>query len=327
MTYLSPSSVPSVIVNSSENFPGFKGKELGEALLRLTDSITSEIECLAPVALVCQRYFEECHKTLQHTPGIADLSQVQKWLFGDLPQLYQFIQHFAELAKRRRAEYEIRRQALTTLEGTTIKGDIKLDEIKRLWRLRNDPGFSQVIRSRQLGPVQLGHQKDMRRLIRDVKHGISQMSEVIQSFESRHREAKSSRNRMQTPSLDMINRCIRCITLGLTQYIIDLEKMHLRICQQKAAISSFQDKTEMAGLRSDVTQKGSSRTLDQAAALRALLSEHKGAMLKESILKHRTEPILTRAQTLKQINPMQHQGLSHICVTKTLVIIPKQKST
>ncbi|KNZ61503.1 hypothetical protein VP01_1391g1 [Puccinia sorghi] len=28
-----------------------------------------------------------------------------------------------------------------------------------------------------------------------------------------------------TPSLDMINRCIRCITLGLTQYIIDLEKI------------------------------------------------------------------------------------------------------
>ncbi|KNZ61504.1 hypothetical protein VP01_1391g2 [Puccinia sorghi] len=238
MTYFSPSSVPSVIVNSSENFPEFTGKELGEALLRLTDSTTSEIECLAPVALVCQRYFEECHKTLQHARGIADLSQVQNWLFGDLPQLYQFIQHFAELAKRRKAEYEIRRQALTTLEGTTIKGDIKLDEIKRLWRLRNDPGFS-----------------------------------------------------------------------------------------QKAAISSLQDKTEMAELRSDVTQMGSPRTLDQAAALRALLSEHKGAMLKESILNHRTGPILTRAQTFKQITPMQHQGLSHICVTKILVIMPKQKTT
>lgn len=125
----------------------------------------------------------------------------------------------------------------------------------------------------------------------------------------------------------MINRCIRCITLGLTQYIIDLEKMYLRISQQKAAISSLQDKTEMAELRSDVTQMGSPRTLDQAAALRALLSEHKGAMLKESILNHRTGPILTRAQTFKQITPMQHQGLSHICVTKILVIMPKQKTT
>ncbi|PLW14131.1 hypothetical protein PCANC_18089 [Puccinia coronata f. sp. avenae] len=328
MTYLSPSNVPTITVNSTETFPEITGKELDEALLTITDSITSEIDCLTPVSLVCCRFWKECRRQLQTKPEIADLSQVQNWLFGDLPLLNEFVKGFAEHAKQRKAGYKARLQTLTAFESNTIKGDIKLDEIKRLWRLRNDPGFSKVIRSRQLGPVQLGHQKDMRRLIRDVKHGISQMSEVLQSFESRHREVKSCRNRMQTPSLDMINRCIRFITLGLTQYIMDLERMHLRICQSKADICTFQDTTDMAELQSNLAQKGSFRTPDQAAALRALLSEHRGVFLKDSILKNRAEPILTQARTL---NPTDHtgepHGLSHISATKTLVITPRQTTS
>ncbi|KAA1125024.1 hypothetical protein PGTUg99_000896 [Puccinia graminis f. sp. tritici] len=123
----------------------------------------------------------------------------------------------------------------------------------------------------------------------------------------------------------MINRCIRYITLGFTQHIIDLEKMHLRARQHKVASSSFEDKTETTGLELCQTQKGASRTPDQAAAMGALLNEHKGAMLKESILKHHTEPILTRAQTLNQLNPFgEPHGLSHIGATRTLIIRSRQ---
>ncbi|KAI9604275.1 hypothetical protein H4Q26_003889 [Puccinia striiformis f. sp. tritici PST-130] len=269
-------------------------EDLRESLTTITDSITSGIDCLAPAGSVCRRYLQECHKKLQNGP--AQESRIRNTQEGS-----------------------------SAIEGFSIKGDMKLDEIKRLWRLHNDPGFSQVVRSRQLGPVQLAHQKDMRRLIRDVKHGISQMSEVLQSFESCHRDAKSDRNRMQTPSLDMINRCIRCITLGFTQYIIDLEKMHLWVCQTKVATSTPQDETHIAQVGS-LAQQGSSRTPDQAAALRALMSEHKGALLKESIMKHRTEPILTRAQRLRQLNPsVKPHALSHISATRTLIVTPRQK--
>lgn len=325
MKTLESNNVPKINLDSSERFPDVAGKPLDEALSAITDSITSEIDCLAPVGLVCRRYLEECQKKLQSEPQVADLSQFQNWAFGDLSLLYQFVQYFAEHTKQKKAEYESRGQAIAALDGVTIKIDMKLDEIKRLWRLRSDPTFSQVIRSRQLGPVQRAHQKDMRRLIRDVKHGISQMSEVLQSFDSRHREAKSCRNRMQTPSLDMINRCIRCITLGFTQHIIDLEKMHLRVRQHKVLTSSLPDRPKPLGLESGQTQKGSSRTPDQAAAVRALLSEHRGAMLKESILKHHTEPILTRARTLDELNSTDEpHGLSHIGITKTIIIMPRQ---
>ncbi|KAH9454789.1 hypothetical protein Pst134EB_014850 [Puccinia striiformis f. sp. tritici] len=325
ITSLCPTTVPKIIVNSDDTFPDIAGKDLRESLTTITDSITSGIDCLAPAGSVCRRYLQECHKKLQNGPGVADLQQFQNWAFGDLPTLRHFIQRFAEYAQRKKVEYETRKKALPAIEGFSIKGDMKLDEIKRLWRLRNDPGFSQVVRSRQLGPVQLAHQKDMRRLIRDVKHGISQMSEVLQSFESCHRDAKSDRNRMQTPSLDMINRCIRCITLGFTQYIIDLEKMHLWVCQTKVATSTPQDETHIAQVGS-LAQQGSSRTPDQAAALRALMSEHKGALLKESIMKHRTEPILTRAQRLRQLNPsVKPHALSHISATRTLIVTPRQK--
>lgn len=329
MKSLSSATVPKICVNpNSEVLHLPSGNPINQALTQISDSITSEISCLASVSLVCRRYLQECYRKSPTGPPDLEHLASQNWLFGDFAAFYQYIKYLIECAQRRESETETRFQAVTALDNVMIKTDMKLDEIKRILRLRNDPEFSQVVRSRQLGPIQLAHQKDIRRLIRDVEHGISQMSEVLQSLESRRREADKCKNRIQAPVLDRINRCIRYITLGSTQHIVDIEKLHLRVCRHRALISSLKDKAQVDTLGSGLNCQISSQTTpDQAAAVRALLSEHKGAMLKESILKNSTGPILTRAQTFDQQKPSaEPSGLSQIGLNGTLLIKPRHRA-
>ncbi|MBW0487870.1 hypothetical protein O181_027585 [Austropuccinia psidii MF-1] len=314
---LAATMVPKIYANPiAEPFPSLSHGGFNQALSKIVESINSELECLVLVGSVCQRYVGECRNRLQGEVTTLEKANCKNWQMGDLPTFYLFVKRFINIVKQKKHEIEARFQTVTTLESAILKADLKKEEVKRVFRLRNDPGFTQVVRTRQLGPIQLAHQKDTRRLIRDVKHGIFQMKEVLQSLKAPPPETKSQRTRMQIPSLDTINRCIRNITFGLTQYIIYIEQLNFRVRKLKAFTPTIKESPE--------STNNSAKDPVETIALRALLNEHRGVLLKTIILDSASEPILTQSRMLDgKVEAERPNGLSHLMNFKTLIIKPR----
>ncbi|KAG0152513.1 hypothetical protein CROQUDRAFT_147885 [Cronartium quercuum f. sp. fusiforme G11] len=300
---------------------------IDRAIVRITEVSDSGLQSLASVCRTCQRYIDECNKPLRLPGSSTDRNTLKEWGMADLSTLSSHVNKLIEQAHQARSYLDSRFQKVRALESGASKADMKHDEVKRLLRAYNDPGYSKVIGSRQLGPVQLARQKNMRRLTRDIKLGTTQVSVALQHLKTRLSNIKSGRRQIQPPFLDTINRSIHNITHALTHHIINIRQLNSRVQSLQSMAAKAEGKRVVSELGDSISPAvgipETTKAFTERVALQALQNEHTGVRFKDAILSQQRRPILTSPEGSSR---PENSALSHILPAEPIIMRPRDRS-
>lgn len=235
----------------------------------------------------------------QPPPGISrnGLEDAKRWTLLDIPAYGKAMKLLHADVAALKVSWGPIHQALGEIEGDMLKVCTRKEEIARFSKARNNPDFSRMLKTRNLGPEHMEKQAKLRKQVRSIRDRVEKLESHLQAAKGKLEREKTGRVGFKAPTLDTINRTYRNIDIAISQQMEDINALSSRM--SKLDLKSFQ-KSKPSSTRDrrlpDKANRGGGAvniTSSIAAAAATALNEERSAyQLKKALLIIRDKPLL-----------------------------------
>ena len=280
--------------------------ELKQEFVKIYAILEEELRTLRRQTKQSTDFFTRLRIPSTSPKSVADLSNADAWVFGDVQSLSSLTSEFLQAVIESEDQVAETRKHIASIESVQLKSEVKREEIARFLRARQDPDFAKMVRVRHLGPEQLENQTRLRRSSHLVRERLSELGEYFNGLQKSTLNAKQGQTTLRAPTLDTIYRSADNIGRLVSARIRELDKMGQDV--------------DAAVPRSTVrarTPHSPARPLDNMADLDTALPEvseitgiNQAGMMHDicdAIWESKKTPVVTRASQTKFISSVPYQ--------------------
>ena len=280
--------------------------ELKQEFVKIYAILEEELRTLRRQTKQSTDFFTRLRIPSTSPKSVADLSNADAWVFGDVQSLSSLTSEFLQAVIESEDQVAETRKHIASIESVQLKSEVKREEIARFLRARQDPDFAKMVRVRHLGPEQLENQTRLRRLSHLVRERLSELGEYFNGLQKSTLNAKQGQTTLRAPTLDTIYRSADNIGRLVSARIRELDKMGQDV--------------DAAVPRSTVrarTPHSPARPLDNMTDLDTALPEvseitgiNQAGMMHDicdAIWESKKTPVVTRASQTKFISSVPYQ--------------------
>ncbi|AXA49835.1 nucleoporin NUP159 [Malassezia restricta] len=302
--------------------------ELKQEFVKIYAILEEELRTLRRQTKQSTDFFTRLRIPSTSPKSVADLSNADAWVFGDVQSLSSLTSEFLQAVIESEDQVAETRKHIASIESVQLKSEVKREEIARFLRARQDPDFAKMVRVRHLGPEQLENQTRLRRSSHLVRERLSELGEYFNGLQKSTLNAKQGQTTLRAPTLDTIYRSADNIGRLVSARIRELDKMGQDV--------------DAAVPRSTVrarTPHSPARPLDNMADLDTALPEvseitgiNQAGMMHDicdAIWESKKTPVVTRASQTKFISSVPYQMspiVLHCSQAPTCQKVPVQES-
>ena len=302
--------------------------ELKQEFVKIYAILEEELRTLRRQTKQSTDFFKRLRIPSTSPKSVADLSNADAWVFGDVQSLSSLTSEFLQAVIESEDQVAETRKHIASIESVQLKSEVKREEIARFLRARQDPDFAKMVRVRHLGPEQLENQTRLRRSSHLVRERLSELGEYFNGLQKSTLNAKQGQTTLRAPTLDTIYRSADNIGRLVSARIRELDKMGQDV--------------DAAVPRSTVrarTPHSPARPLDNMADLDTALPEvseitgiNQAGMMHDicdAIWESKKTPVVTRASQTKFISSVPYQMspiVLHCSQAPTCQKVPVQES-
>ncbi|KAF4596430.1 hypothetical protein EYR40_007876 [Pleurotus pulmonarius] len=259
----------------------------------LFSSLAKELEDLGALAREANKKREEFGKPASMGHRTADLQSPEKWGGLDEVVAYGKLLRTVEADIKNLKQLVVEeQQSLPDLQTSMLKAGTRKEEISRLDQAKNDADFSQMLKSRTLGPEHHETQMQLRKAIRDIRDRVTKLEQHLEASKVKISRSTQGKPAFRAPSLVTAHRTFKNIDIAIQQQARDIADLSSRLA--KLDISSLQSVTATnSGSRYGGTRRSFNVTPNVAVTTAAALnSERSTQRLKNRLLSLRSEPLM-----------------------------------
>ncbi|KAF7424308.1 hypothetical protein PC9H_009615 [Pleurotus ostreatus] len=259
----------------------------------LFSSLAKELEELGTLAREAIKKRDEFGKPASMVHRTSDLQSPEKW--GGLDEVVAYgkllrtVEADIQQLKVLVAEEQ---QSLPDLQTSMLKAGTRREEISRLDQAKNDADFSQMLKSRTLGPEHHETQMQLRKAIRDIRDRVTKLEQHLEASKVKLSRSTQGKPAFKAPSLVTAHRTFKNIDIAIQQQAHDIADLSSRLA--KLDISSLRSATATnSGSRYSGTRRSFNVTPNVAVTTAAALNAERSTQrLKNRLLSLRSEPLM-----------------------------------
>lgn len=259
----------------------------------LFSSLAKELEELGTLAREAIKKRDEFGKPASMVHRTSDLQSPEKW--GGLDEVVAYGKLLrtveADIIQLKVLVAE-EQQSLPDLQTSMLKAGTRREEISRLDQAKNDADFSQMLKSRTLGPEHHETQMQLRKAIRDIRDRVTKLEQHLEASKVKLTRSTQGKPVFKAPSLVTAHRTFKNIDIAIQQQAHDIADLSSRLA--KLDISSLRSATATnSGSRYSGTRRSFNVTPNVAVTTAAALNAERSTQrLKNRLLSLRSEPLM-----------------------------------
>ncbi|KAJ8454819.1 hypothetical protein ONZ45_g19159 [Pleurotus djamor] len=273
--------------------------------MRLFSVLGKELEELKTMSQMAVKQREDFAKS-SGTHSKADLRTPEKW--GGLNDVVPFGKAMKTLESDIKQKKQLmlkEHDFLRDIQDSMLKAGTRKEEIARFNRAKNDADFSQMLKSRTLGPEHHETQVHLRKSIRDIRDRVSKLEQTLQTSKSKLSRSNKGKPVLKPPSLATAHRTLQNIDIAIHQQATEIAGLSSRFA--RLDISSLGPSNPLLRSRLQYGSKQHAVATPNVAVTTAaaLNSERCTHRLKDRLLRTRKEPLLNN-----KVTPPSHAPLA-----------------